>query len=171
MRFSQPRCSSPAKLISPWKRPVQRRPRASCRDSQSHCARQSANGIQRHRHRRSVRRAHVDLEHRKFPLHWHSRGRELDWSQLDLYKLSIRLLGNAQLSQLGGEKWRLHQEVHSLEKLSEINTIVFDKTGTLTQEQPHIAQIHTLTNFDAEQILTLRSYRRSSQPTPLPGPF
>ncbi len=61
----------------------------------------------------------------------------------------------------------LVKDAHSLEKLSEINTIVFDKTGTLTQEQPHIAQIHTLTNFDAEQILTFAAAAEARQTHPI----
>lgn len=61
----------------------------------------------------------------------------------------------------------LVKDAHSLEKLSEIDTFVFDKTGTLTQEQPHIAQIHTFTNFDAEQVLTFAAAAEARQTHPI----
>ena len=61
----------------------------------------------------------------------------------------------------------LVKDAHALEKLSKVDTIVFDKTGTLTQEQPHIAQIHTLFNFDAEQVLRFAAAAEARQTHPI----
>ena len=61
----------------------------------------------------------------------------------------------------------LIKEAHALERLSKIDTIVFDKTGTLTLEQPHIAQIHTLTSHSAEQVLWFAAAAEARQMHPI----
>ncbi len=61
----------------------------------------------------------------------------------------------------------LVKDAHALEQLSEIDTIVFDKTGTLTMEQPHIAQIHTLTPVAAEQVLRFAAAAEARQTHPI----
>jgi Cu2+-exporting ATPase len=61
----------------------------------------------------------------------------------------------------------LVKNAHALEQLSTIDTIVFDKTGTLTLEQPQIAQIHTLTNIHAEQILRFAAAAEARQTHPI----
>ncbi len=57
--------------------------------------------------------------------------------------------------------------LHALERLSAIDTIVFDKTGTLTLEQPHIAQIHTLTSIDVEEVLRFAAAAEARQTHPI----
>jgi len=47
----------------------------------------------------------------------------------------------------------LIKDGRALELLSSVDTVVFDKTGTLTEEQPHIAQIHPVGEYDEEQLL------------------
>lgn len=61
----------------------------------------------------------------------------------------------------------LVKNAHALEQLSAIDTIVFDKTGTLTLEQPHIAQIHTLTRFDVDEILRFAAAAEARQTHPI----
>lgn len=47
----------------------------------------------------------------------------------------------------------LVKDGRALELLQRIDTIVFDKTGTLTLDEPHVAQIHPATGFNAETVL------------------
>jgi len=61
----------------------------------------------------------------------------------------------------------LVKNAHALEQLSAIDTIVFDKTGTLTLEQPHIAQIHTLTRFDVDAVLRFAAAAEARQTHPI----
>lgn len=61
----------------------------------------------------------------------------------------------------------LVKAAHALERVSAIDTIVFDKTGTLTLEQPHIAQIHTLTSHSAEQVLWFAAAAEARQTHPI----
>ena len=61
----------------------------------------------------------------------------------------------------------LIKDAHALEQLSKVNTIVFDKTGTLTLEQPHIAQIHTLTSIAAEEVLRFAAAAEARQTHPI----
>lgn len=61
----------------------------------------------------------------------------------------------------------LVKNAHALEQLSAIDTIVFDKTGTLTLEQPHIAQIHTLTRFDVDEVLRFAAAAEARQTHPI----
>ncbi len=61
----------------------------------------------------------------------------------------------------------LVKEAHALEQLGSVDTIVFDKTGTLTLEQPHIAQIHTLNQLSAEQVLTFAAAAEARQTHPI----
>jgi Cu2+-exporting ATPase len=61
----------------------------------------------------------------------------------------------------------LVKNAHALEQLSQIDTIVFDKTGTLTLELPHIAQIHTLTTFDADEVLRFAAAAEARQTHPI----
>lgn len=56
----------------------------------------------------------------------------------------------------------LVKNAHALEQLSAIDTIVFDKTGTLTLEQPHIAQVHTLSFRPLTRIHLLLTAKRTT---------
>lgn len=61
----------------------------------------------------------------------------------------------------------LIKDAHALEQLSQVDTIVFDKTGTLTLEQPHIAQIHTLTSIEVEEVLRFAAAAEARQTHPI----
>lgn len=55
----------------------------------------------------------------------------------------------------------------ALEQLTLIDTVVFDKTGTLTVEQPQVAQIHTLTDQPAAEVLRLAAAAEVRQSHPI----
>jgi heavy metal translocating P-type ATPase len=61
----------------------------------------------------------------------------------------------------------LVKNARALEQLNAIDTIVFDKTGTLTLEQPQIAQIHTLTQVDADAVLRFAAAAEARQTHPI----
>ena len=61
----------------------------------------------------------------------------------------------------------LVKNAHALEQLSGVDTIVFDKTGTLTLEQPHIAQIHSLTSINAAEVLRFAAAAEARQTHPI----
>jgi len=61
----------------------------------------------------------------------------------------------------------LIKDAGALERLSSVDTIVFDKTGTLTLEMPHIAQIHTLTEMQTEQVLFFAAAAEARQTHPI----
>ena len=77
---------------------------------------------------------------------------------------SLAMLNYLNLAARGGI---LVKNAHALEQLSQIDTIVFDKTGTLTLEQPHIAQIHTLTPIDADAVLRFAAAAEARQTHPI----
>ncbi len=65
---------------------------------------------------------------------------------------------------ISSRKGILIKDGHSLELLSDIDTIVFDKTGTLTVEQPIVGQILTTNEYLADELLTYAAaaeYRQS----------
>lgn len=55
----------------------------------------------------------------------------------------------------GAENGILIKDAESLERLSEINTIVLDKTGTITNGKPIVTDIIPLTNLDEVKILEI----------------
>ena len=61
----------------------------------------------------------------------------------------------------------LVKDAGALEQLSSVDTIVFDKTGTLTLERPTIAQIHTLNDMPAEQVLFFAAAAEARQTHPI----
>ncbi len=61
----------------------------------------------------------------------------------------------------------LIKDATALEHLISVDTIVFDKTGTLTLEQPHIAQIHTLTDMHSDQVLMFAAAAEARQTHPI----
>jgi len=61
----------------------------------------------------------------------------------------------------------LIKDASGLEHLNRVDTIVFDKTGTLTMEMPHIAQIHTLNDMPAEQVLFFAAAAEARQTHPI----
>ncbi len=61
----------------------------------------------------------------------------------------------------------LVKDADALEQLGSVDTIVFDKTGTLTLEMPQIAQIHTLNNRPAEQVLFFAAAAEARQTHPI----
>jgi Cu2+-exporting ATPase len=61
----------------------------------------------------------------------------------------------------------LIKDGRTLDLLSQVDTLVFDKTGTLTEEQPHVAQIHTCSEYNSTQILTLAAAAESKQTHPI----
>lgn len=68
---------------------------------------------------------------------------------------------------LATEHGVLIKDGRALEQLTEIDTVVFDKTGTLTQEQPQVAQIHTLPGFTVAEVLTQAAAAESKQSHPI----
>ena len=61
----------------------------------------------------------------------------------------------------------LIKDGRSLELLREVDTFVFDKTGTLTLEQPHVTQIHTCGDLDADQVLLYAAAAEHRQTHPV----
>ena len=61
----------------------------------------------------------------------------------------------------------LIKDGRSLELLGQVDTVVFDKTGTLTEEQPSIGVIHTLTDYDASDVLRYAATAEFKQTHPL----
>lgn len=83
---------------------------------------------------------------------------------------NMRLI--APISILGSLKATSQQGIlvkdgRALESLSEVDTIVFDKTGTLTQEQPHIGQIHTVSDYDENEVLAFAACAEYKQTHPI----
>lgn len=68
---------------------------------------------------------------------------------------------------IASNKQILIKDGRSLELLPKINSVVFDKTGTLTIEQPHVAAVHTLNGFQAEQILAYAASSEYKQSHPI----
>ena len=54
-----------------------------------------------------------------------------------------------------------------LDLLNQVDTVVFDKTGTLTEEQPHIGQIHTCSEYDENTILAYAAAAEHKQAHPI----
>lgn len=54
-----------------------------------------------------------------------------------------------------------------LDLLRQVDTVVFDKTGTLTEDVPHVAQIHTCSDYDAMSVLTYAAAAEHKQSHPI----
>ena len=54
-----------------------------------------------------------------------------------------------------------------LDLLRQVDTVVFDKTGTLTEDEPHVAQIHTCSDYDAMSVLTFAAAAEYKQSHPI----
>jgi len=54
-----------------------------------------------------------------------------------------------------------------LESLRQVDTVVFDKTGTLTLEQPTVDQIHSLSDWDENTLLSYAAAAEYRQPHPI----
>jgi len=61
----------------------------------------------------------------------------------------------------------LVKDGRSLEGLSTVDTFVFDKTGTLTEETPTVGTIHTLNEYDENQLLTYATAAEYKQTHPI----
>ena len=61
----------------------------------------------------------------------------------------------------------LIKDGRSLELLNSIDTVVFDKTGTLTQEQPHLGDIVTEGDIDADELLSYAAAAEHKQKHPV----
>lgn len=61
----------------------------------------------------------------------------------------------------------LVKDGRSLDLLTEIDTVVFDKTGTLTLDQPHVTQIHTFAEAEAEMVLRYAAAVEQRQSHPI----
>lgn len=61
----------------------------------------------------------------------------------------------------------LIKDGRSLDLLAEIDTVLFDKTGTLTLEQPHVAQIHTFAEVEAQALLRYAAAVEQRQSHPI----
>ena len=61
----------------------------------------------------------------------------------------------------------LIKDGRALEQVSKVDTIVFDKTGTLTLEQPHVALIHPLRQYDEETVLAYAAAAEQRQSHPI----
>lgn len=61
----------------------------------------------------------------------------------------------------------LIKDGRSLELLNQVNIIVFDKTGTLTEEQPHIGNIYSFSDYGENDILHFAAIAEHKQTHPL----
>lgn len=61
----------------------------------------------------------------------------------------------------------LVKDGRSLDLLTEIDTVVFDKTGTLTLDQPHVTQIHTFAEVEAQAVLRYAAAVEQRQSHPI----
>lgn len=61
----------------------------------------------------------------------------------------------------------LIKDGRSLDLLAEIDTVVFDKTGTLTLDQPHVVQIHTFAEVEAQAVLRYAAAVEQRQSHPI----
>jgi len=68
---------------------------------------------------------------------------------------------------VASENGILIKDGRSLELMYEVDTVVFDKTGTLTLEQPHVVNVHTCGDLDADTILTYAAAAEHRQPHPI----
>lgn len=83
-----------------------------------------------------------------------------------------RLLVSSPISLLrylkrASEESMLIKDGRSLELLNQVDTIVFDKTGTLTEEQPHIGNIYSFSNYDENEVLNFAAIAEYKQTHPL----
>lgn len=61
----------------------------------------------------------------------------------------------------------LVKDGRSLELLKDVDTVVFDKTGTLTLDEPHVAEIHTFTDLEADRVLLYAAAAENRQTHPV----
>ena len=61
----------------------------------------------------------------------------------------------------------LIKDGRSLELLREVDTVLFDKTGTLTLEQPNVARVNGMGEWDADTVLTYAAAAEYRQPHPI----
>lgn len=61
----------------------------------------------------------------------------------------------------------LVKDGRSLELLKDVDTVVFDKTGTLTLDEPHIGNIHTCSDLEADEVLRYAAAAEHRQTHPI----
>jgi len=61
----------------------------------------------------------------------------------------------------------LIKDGRSLDLLSQVDTIIFDKTGTLTEEQPHVGNIYSFSEYVENEILQFAVIAEHKQTHPL----
>lgn len=87
-------------------------------------------------------------------------------SSFGLYMIVLGPLAMLVFLNLASKKGILIKDGRAFQLMRHVDTVVFDKTGTLTLEQPHVAQIHTFAEVDANTVLLYAAYAERKQTHP-----
>jgi len=87
-------------------------------------------------------------------------------SSFGLYMIMLGPLAMLVFLNLASKKGILIKDGRALQLMRHVDAVVFDKTGTLTLEQPHVGQIHTFADVDANTVLRYAAYAERKQTHP-----